>query len=168
MAASSSSDQGQVYTDFVAAELHEERGRSERLIGRAGRLQRSGGTVIALLAATVGLSGRSAADSQVAVICFGLASLALICAMVFGVLGERLMPYEVADRPTLEAMLGNDRWGDDSVDSRFSVARVRLKTIFSLRSASQRRVQLIERGVGVHLVGVGLAGIGVVLLVLRI
>lgn len=159
--------QGREYTDFIDKELDEERARSARLISRAVRLQQAGGAVLAVLAATISLSGRNVDDSPAAVVLFGLSAVIFIIAMVCGLRAERLLPTEVGDETTLGDMLG-DRWGDDSIDSRLCVARLRVTTIRSLREASETRVGFLERGAQVQIVGIALAALGLVLLVLRV
>lgn len=167
MSAEPDSGRGREFTDFIKAELEAERLRSERLTAKATRLQQAGGTVVALLAATVGLTDRSgqSTDAAAAVWFFAGAAVFSIISMVAGLVAERLLPYEIADDETYERML-TDRWHSDVESSRAAVSRARVSTITSLRKVNTKRVRPLEFGGYTQIAAVLVAGIGLVLYVL--
>ncbi|GLZ79662.1 hypothetical protein Afil01_44690 [Actinorhabdospora filicis] len=130
----SDSGQGAAYTEYIADQLAAEHARRVSLQGRAQWLLSSSTTLLTLMTAVVvflQFSGPRRIPGWLQAGYF-IAVTALIVAVTAGIWAGRAYRYRVADESTLSAML-DTHWGDDQVDSRNIVARLRVAEITSLR-----------------------------------
>ncbi|WP_030154584.1 hypothetical protein [Glycomyces sp. NRRL B-16210] len=126
--------QGEAYTEYVAAELAEEHRRRDNLQGRSQWLVTSSAVLLTLMS---GIAVFIQFSEPVAVpgwlrVGYVLALAALVAAVAFGIWAGRAYRYRVADGSTLALMLG-EHWGDDHIDARNLVAKLRVAEIVSLR-----------------------------------
>ncbi|MCD0445757.1 hypothetical protein LO763_19295 [Glycomyces sp. A-F 0318] len=156
--------QGAEYAAFIDAQLTAEVDRRKAHQSRAQSLI----TVSTVLLTFMGAIGVFAQFTQRYVIStwlqgvYGAAMLALVFAVGCGIWAGRSHVYEIADDPTLFAMV-EDHWVDDAVDSRNIVATLRVLSIVSLQRGNQAVARYILIGQYAQLAFLALFTIAVLL-----
>ncbi|SDP18910.1 hypothetical protein SAMN04489867_1676 [Pedococcus dokdonensis] len=150
------SEQGFVYSGFIADQLGWERARQASLDERGGKLQQAASLTAGLIVAALGaLTGATAELNAWSLGLFVGTIIILALAFLFGVLTTRLVDYEVADTQTLRHMT-DDHWKDNVVDSRSVVAWLNATTIASLRQGNNFKASRLHRGIVCQGIGVAL------------
>jgi hypothetical protein len=135
------------YSDLIEAELRAELDRKAAMDARAASLATISGGVAVLLAAVGTLAGgvQTSPPPWYAITLLVLALLAFSWASFAGVLGGRLMPYEVAKVVDMEQMIFV-RWRDDDDLAQRAVADLRKRMIVKLRLVNKKKVWWLQAG----------------------
>jgi hypothetical protein len=141
-------EQSDVYSDFIEAELKAERDRKTALDTRAASLVTTSGSLVTILAAVGAFVGREAGSSfprhalpllVLALTAFAFASLAGICS------GWTRPHAGAADTASMQIML-RDRWVDDEVLARKEVVDVHIRMIEGIRSLNKAKERFLRAG----------------------
>jgi hypothetical protein len=140
------SEQGEVYADFVKAELEAERKRREALDSRGvSVVTTSSGLATAVFALGALVTGQKNFVPDKVTVWSLLAGLALFAiAALCGMMANRTIPYEVTSPETLQEMR-TGHWTDDEVDARNIVVYRNIHTITTLRSGNNRKAWWVTR-----------------------
>ncbi|MBO1768234.1 hypothetical protein [Allobranchiibius sp. GilTou38] len=137
-------DTGIEYAGYIEAELATERERTDRLLGRATRIQQLGGAVVTVFAALLGAFGRGPLRTWSGLV-FAAFVVSVAAALVASLIAEWSRSFEVSDAETFNHMT-TDKWNDPSPHARLAVARARADAIKSLRAANNKRVGYVDAG----------------------
>lgn len=147
--------QGKEWTDHIKVALEAEYMRRGELDARATSAVTSAGGLLTLTIAVFALFLGSnfkleGAERNWMALAFGLLLVCAIC----GVFASFSWSYTVANEATLRAMIV-DKWEDDEVDARNSVAKTNIDTIVSLRSGSTRKYKLLRGAYAAQAASIG-------------
>lgn len=139
--------QGEAYAEYIASELGEEHRRRDNLQARSQWLVSSSAVLLTLMTAIAVFTQ----FSQPVVVAgwlqagYVIALAALVAAVAAGIWAGRAYRYRVADGSTLSLML-DKHWGDDHIDARNLVAKLRVAEIASLRHGNNRMARWVLAG----------------------
>ncbi|MEV4119480.1 hypothetical protein [Micromonospora sp. NPDC049645] len=159
-------EQSDIYSGFIEAELKTERERKSSLDTRAASLVTTSGSLVTILAAVGTFLGKGdeSAFPRKALVVLVLALAAFSFASLAGILSGWSRPYLATDTEALRVML-NSRWGDDERLARREIASVNIRFIDSLRRVNQRKEWFLRAGWVCQVIALGLLS-AVVLIVL--
>lgn len=133
-------NQGEVYAQFVAAELEHERKRRERLDTQATATIATSAALVGL-AVAIGIFDPAGLSKQPAVlgVVFLLGALLLLVSAVIALLAGWLHEYAVLDRKQVRRLVTDPDWGDALVDARGKIAQFNATTLDTLRSGNNTK-----------------------------
>jgi disulfide bond formation protein DsbB len=144
---------GKPYFDFISAEFTAEMSRLDSLNDRANRSLSASGSILASFTALAGLA--LGASLQIS----GWNSKALVCSFVLlamsyalGIVGSRVVAYEVATVESLKRMIAADRWTTPTADQMNVVAQQHIATIESLRKVNSTKARQLKIAAWLQLV----------------
>ncbi len=159
-------EQTDIYSDFIEAELKVERDRKGVIDTRAAALVTTSGSLITVLTALSAFVGKGSPDSfprQVAPLLV-LALFAFAFAAAAGLWSGWNRPYGTPDTIAMRKML-SDRWQDDEVLARKEVADAYIRMIDNLRATTARKELFLRIGWGCQFLALAVLTV-VVLIVL--
>ncbi|MCL1871657.1 MAG: hypothetical protein FWF90_14770 [Promicromonosporaceae bacterium] len=135
------SDQGVVYTTFIATELTREYERRARIDSRAAAtVTAATGLLTVAVAALALIRGK---DLQVHGLAGALVAATTVAFLVSAVLASVAAvnwQYWVASPdPTLQSMLGEEHWQDTETTARNNVGSLNIETLTTLRHGNNRK-----------------------------
>jgi hypothetical protein len=134
-------NQGEVYAQFVSAELEHERKRRERLDARATATIMASAALVGL-AVAVGIFDPASLSKQRPVLLGGvflLGSCLILVSAVLALWAGWLHGYKVADIEDVDKLLSADHWGESQVTSRGRVAWFNARTLSTLRPGNDKK-----------------------------
>ncbi|MFB9662794.1 hypothetical protein ACFQS3_22220 [Glycomyces mayteni] len=139
--------QGQVYTEYIAAQLAGEHGRRVSLQARSQWLVSAAAVLLTLMTGVVLFAPLEVEGGAPGWLRAGyLVSLAaLVVAAAAGIWAGRAYRYEVAAEATLSAML-REHWGDHPVDAGNLVGRLQVAELISLRHGNNLMARWVLAG----------------------
>lgn len=155
-----STEQGEVYAEFIAVELQHERQRRERLDARATATVVTSGALVTL-ATTLGILDPVSIRTQPAVLrsTFVVATALIMVSVVVALVGGWLHGYEVLGSAGLRRMVTSS-WKEGSVTARSRVAQFNVMTLDALREGNNRKARKL---LAAHVLQVvGIAGLVIV------
>jgi uncharacterized membrane protein YcjF (UPF0283 family) len=134
-------NQGEVYAQFVAAELEHERKRRERLDTRATATIAASAALVGLAVAIGIFDPASLSKQRPAVLgwAFLVGALLILVSAVLAMWAGWLRPYDVLARQRVRQLLSDPDWGDTPVDARGKVAQANAQTLDTLRSGNNKK-----------------------------
>ena len=153
-------DQGEVYADFVATELEQERRRRERLDARSNATLVASAGLVGLITALGVLDPISLQQQSLTVRQgFVLATGSIMVSAVLALLGAWAHGYKVLSEDEIPRMLG-ECWGESRVTARSRVAKFNAETLGTLRRGNNTKaIQLLWAHVLQLLGGAGLVAV---------
>lgn len=149
-------EQGSTFLAYISVELEVEWKRRETLDRRGAAAVTVAGSFTTLVLAFVTLLGGKdrpvlAAGASAAMV----AGLVLfLAAGVLGLLAGRLRTYDAPDAAGYGELLESERWTMAESQARSSVAKLRLKTLLTLRQGNNSKVRQVQACLILQLLGV--------------
>jgi hypothetical protein len=160
--------QADVYSIFIEAELRAERDRKTGMDARASSLVATSGGLVTILAAVGAFVGTDP-RSQLPWPAFLLLLLALFAfagAALAGIWSGRSRPYKVPSIEPMWSMIG-DRWRDDEGMARKEVAKVHIEMIEKLRDVNKAKETWLRVGWSLQVVALVLLSAVVLIVLVR-
>jgi hypothetical protein len=138
--AGGTANQGEVYAQFVAAEVDQERKRRERLDAR-GTATITASAALLGLAAAIGIFDPASLSKQPIALAgiFVVGALLILVSAVLAMAAGWLHGYKVADIEDVDKLLSADHWGESQVTARGRVAWLNARTLNTLRAGSDEK-----------------------------
>jgi hypothetical protein len=149
-------NQGEVYAQFVAAELEHERKRRERLETRATATIAASAALVGLAVAVGIFDPVSLSKQRPAVLggVFLLGAVLILVSAVLAIWAGWLHGYKVADIEDVDKLLSADHWGESQVTARGRVAWFNARTLDTIRSGNNKKSRKLAISHGLQLAGV--------------
>jgi hypothetical protein len=135
-------DQGEVYADFVAIELEQERHRRDRLDAKSNATLVTSAGLVSLVAA-LGILDPVSLQQQPLIVRWGfvVAAASLMISAVLGLLAGWLHVYTVLSERAVRRRMLNECWGESQVTARSRVAQFNAETLDTLRQGNNTKAR---------------------------
>lgn len=145
---------GAVFASFIETELATERDRRAKLDARGVGVLTTSGTLVTLLFALGALvtSLDAFEPGRLTVSLLTVALVAFVIAGSLGLLGHRLVKYQLVNpREMLKWQARDGWWHDDSDKARRLIALGNIKTLITLRNGNERKAGLLTKALWAQL-----------------